>query len=140
MLPFVTCFAFQTLTSTFRHGRRYVLGFQCLYLKANPFVDELIVIYDPDVVGPFESKPFTNPPKDLMTSFERDVERVEAFCTRVQNLSSGQLPSRAANEAFQEVLIGNLNDPPKGLYSVMHENASIMHGYGSAVAIRLGYM
>jgi hypothetical protein len=70
-----------------------------------------------------------------MTSFERDVERVEAFCTRAQNLSS-----RQANEAFQEVLIGNLNDPPKGLYSKMHENASVMYGYGSPKAIRLGYM
>ena len=106
-----------------------------LDLKADPFVDELIVIYDPDIVGPFESKPFTSPPEDLMTSFERDVERVEAFCTRAQGL----LP-RQANEAFQEVLIGNLNDPPKGLYSMMHENASIMHGYGSSIAIRLGYM
>ena len=106
-----------------------------LDLKANPFVDELIVVYDPDIVGPFESKPFTNPPDDLMTSFERDIERVEAFCTRVRNLSP-----RRASEAFQEVLIGNLNDPPKGLYSMMHENASVMCGYGSREAIRLGYM
>lgn len=70
-----------------------------------------------------------------MASFERDVERVEAFCTRAQNLSP-----RQRNEAFQEVLIGNLNDPPKGLYSMMHENSSIMHGYGSPKTIRLGYM
>ena len=78
---------------------------------------------------------FHEPPDDLMTPFEQDVERVEAFCTRAQNLSPHQ-----ANEIFQEVLIGNLNDPSKGLYSMMHGNASVMHGYGSLKTIQLGYM
>jgi len=70
-----------------------------------------------------------------MQYFEREVERVEAFCIRVKSL-----PSRQANEAFQEVLVGNLNQDMKGLYSMMHDNASVMNGYGSPVAIRLASM
>jgi hypothetical protein len=70
-----------------------------------------------------------------MEYFEREVERVEAFCTRAKGL-----PFRQANEAFQDILIANLNEPQVGLYSMMHENASVMHGYGSPAAIRMAYM
>jgi hypothetical protein len=85
----------------------------------------------------FKNQTFTNPPKDfLKANFERDVESVEQFCNRVLGLES----TRKAHEAFQEVLISNLSESRVGLYSMMHENACIRHGYDSQQAIRLAYM
>ena len=61
---------------------------------------------------------------------------MEQFCTRVLGLHS----TREAQEAFQEVLISNLSESCVGMYSMMHENACIQHGYNSPQAIRLAYV
>lgn len=61
---------------------------------------------------------------------------MEQFCNRVLGLQS----TREAQEAFQDTLISNLSESRVGLYSMMHENACIRHGYDSQQAIRLAYM
>lgn len=98
--------------------------------------DELIVIWDLIIVGNFQNKPFTNPPAEfLKNNFNRDIETVEAFCSR-----AGLLSEREANEAFQEILIANLTESNVGLYSMMHEKSVIMYGYDHEHSIRLAYM
>lgn len=99
-------------------------------------LDELIAIWDPEIVEHFQNKPFTNPPDDLMEkNFDRDVVRVEEFCRQTQRMTQ-----KEASEAFQSVLLANLSQNKVGLYSKMHDNAVIKYGYGHREAIRLAYM
>lgn len=84
----------------------------------------------------FQNKPFTNPPPDLMEkNFDRDVVRVEEFCTKALHMTQ-----KDASMAFQSVLLANLSQNKVGLYSKMHDNAVIKYGYGHKNAIRLAYM
>ncbi|KAF9535602.1 RNA dependent RNA polymerase-domain-containing protein [Crepidotus variabilis] len=98
--------------------------------------DEIVAIYDKMIVELFRNQQFTEPPSNfLKDNFNKDVESVEQFCSRVSRLSN-----RGAHEAFQEVLIANLSESQVGLYSMMHENATIRYGYDSRDAIRLAYI
>lgn len=100
--------------------------------------DELIVIWDGEIVEAFDNKPFTEAPVDLIkANFEPSgkVETVKIFCIRTETMSP-----RQANEAFLEHLIANLNESQVGLYSMMHENATVVYGYGHPHSVRLAYM
>jgi hypothetical protein len=68
-------------------------------------------------------------------NFERDVESVEQFCDRILGYST-----RDTHEAFQDALLSNLSESIVGLYSMMHENACLRHGYDAEPSIRLAYV
>ncbi|KAJ3509083.1 hypothetical protein NLJ89_g5408 [Agrocybe chaxingu] len=98
--------------------------------------DEPIIFYDLELVECFDSKPLAEAPPDFMeNNFDRDVESVGNFCTRIANASP-----RSAGEAFLEVLVANLSESQKGLYDMMHGNAVVKYGYGHPETIRLAYI
>ncbi|KAF8910164.1 RNA dependent RNA polymerase-domain-containing protein [Gymnopilus junonius] len=100
--------------------------------------DELIVIWDQEIVEAFDNKPFTNEPDNFIEdNFEPSgkVEKVENFCIRTKTMSP-----RKTSEAFLEHLIANLNESQVGLYSMMHENATVTYGYGHQHSVRLAYI
>ena len=101
-------------------------------------LDELIAIWAKEILDAFNNTPLIKqPPALIEQDFEPTgkVEKVEPFCVRTQNMSP-----RQASEALLEHLIANLNESQVGLYSMMHENATVAHGYAHAESIRLAYM
>jgi len=108
------------------------------YLIALLVTDELIVIFNPEIVSKINCKPFTNPPDNFIeVNFEASsrVETVEKFCIRTASLTQ-----RKKSDAFLEHLISNLTQSQVGLYSMMHEVSTIAQGYDHPESIRLAYM
>ncbi|KAF4611719.1 hypothetical protein D9613_004267 [Agrocybe pediades] len=100
--------------------------------------DELIVIFNQEIVSTFHSQPFTNPPPNfIQENFEASskVETVEEFCVRAT-----MLDRRQTSEEFLKHLISNLNQSQVGLYSMMHEVSCITQGYDHDESIRLAYI
>ncbi|KDR85760.1 hypothetical protein GALMADRAFT_53536 [Galerina marginata CBS 339.88] len=116
-----------------------IVSTQGLRSLANELSDGgLIVTWDANIVQFFDSKPLTEAPLDLIESnFESSgkVETVEKFCARTETL-----PPKETSEAFLEHLIANLNESQVGLYSMMHENASVAYGYDHPHSVRLAYI
>ncbi|TFK18696.1 hypothetical protein FA15DRAFT_243960 [Coprinopsis marcescibilis] len=97
--------------------------------------DTVHIFREAEIVENFQSKPFSSPPPDLMNNFEKDVETVTAFCTRLVGLSH-----REAAKAYQKVLLGNLRSSATGLYSMFHDHAVEKYGYSHPTTIRLAYI
>ncbi|KAH7920937.1 hypothetical protein BV22DRAFT_765729 [Leucogyrophana mollusca] len=97
--------------------------------------DTVMLSWAKDIVSPFTSSPFSEPPEDLSQAFERQVEQVKDFDKRVSSL-----PMAQAQEEFQKILLLGLADTKVGLYSNFHDIAVYEKGYASAIAIRLAYM
>lgn len=98
-------------------------------------IDTLVAIIDRLITENFKNKPFTPPPDNLMTNFERQVQTVTAFCEEVKGLAP-----ELAQKKFQAVLLLSLNESEKGMYSAFHDRAIIRYGYDHHNAIRLAYM
>lgn len=113
-------------------------NFSDLNLFIHNLIDEIIGIFDPDIVEPFKNQPLTNEPLDFLeNNFKPNakVESLENFCFGAKNRSP-----RDTSEGFIRTLIGNLSDSQVGLYSMMHERAVVSHGYDHPESIRLAYM
>ncbi|KAG2358031.1 RNA dependent RNA polymerase-domain-containing protein [Suillus spraguei] len=97
--------------------------------------DTVTVVWSKRLVENFHTSPLCTAPAGLTGDFEREVEHVEDFDTRVTSLSK-----KEAQIAFQKVLLLGLAETKIGLYSKFHDLAVYERGYASAAAIRLAYM
>ncbi|PPR02365.1 hypothetical protein CVT24_011709 [Panaeolus cyanescens] len=92
--------------------------------------DEWVVFYDPILVQPFRTQPFTEEPHDLKNNFHaEDIEKIPAYCKR--------MPTQ---EDFLRKLLSSLEKGQVGLYSNFHEKAIVKHGYHHRETIRLAYI
>lgn len=105
-------------------------------MQLTPLIDEEFIIPDTMIVEPFQNKPLTPmPPNLIRDNFEKHVETVTDFAHRVM-----ALPSQDAQIAFQEVLLLGLTNAQIGLYSKFHDYAVWKFGYDDPRTIRLAYM
>ncbi|KAG2153597.1 RNA dependent RNA polymerase-domain-containing protein [Suillus bovinus] len=97
--------------------------------------DTVTLVWSKRLVEAFNTTPLCVAPAGLTDDFEREVEHVKDFDQRVSKLSA-----KAAQTAFQKVLLLGLAETKIGLYSKFHDLAVYERGYASAAAIRLAYM
>ncbi|KAF8079235.1 RNA dependent RNA polymerase-domain-containing protein [Lyophyllum atratum] len=98
--------------------------------------DDLFIIREKSIVDPFQSKPLSSmPPNLLQEYFEGHPERVKQFADRVASMSPHE-----AQKSFQEILLLNLSDSKVGLYSNFQDFAVWKYGYTNKESIRLAYM
>jgi hypothetical protein len=97
--------------------------------------DTAFIIWDPQVVKPFKQPTLVKPPLDIISAnFSRSIETVVDFSQRVSRMSkSGQME-------FQKVLVDTCKDHRVGLYSLFHDIAVYIHGYGHPEVERLGHL
>jgi hypothetical protein len=75
-------------------------------------------------------------PENLIKDyFEGHVESVTAFSERVS-----AMPTRAAQQGFQEICLLGLNDSKVGLYSNYHDYAVWKYGLDNEKSVRMAYM
>jgi hypothetical protein len=117
-------------------GGRLTKFIQRVLALTTLLLDELFLLREPDIVEPFQNKPFVPPPPDLLEkNFQKDIELVGEFCERSRSMSSAE-----GQEAFQGALLLSLESDRKGLYSVFHDIAVEKFGYDDDRTIRLAYM
>ncbi|KAH8119803.1 RNA dependent RNA polymerase-domain-containing protein [Phellopilus nigrolimitatus] len=97
--------------------------------------DTVTIIAEPKIVDAFENSRIVDPPSDLRSGFEREIEEVSAFISRVADL-----PALLKERELLKKLLSGLSDSKVGLYSKFHDNAAYSLGYDSPEAIRLAYM
>lgn len=99
------------------------------------FIDTVTIIADQSIVNDFKNSSIVDEPADLRDNFEREVEPVSAFLSRVEPLSQ----YHKQYELCRKLLLG-LSDSKVGLYSLFHDNAVYRLGYNHPDTIRLAYM
>ncbi|KAF9064755.1 RNA dependent RNA polymerase-domain-containing protein [Rhodocollybia butyracea] len=98
--------------------------------------DELFLIWLKVLVNSFQPLPsVVLPPEDLSINFESEVENLDAFFTRAE-----QITTPAAQSALIEILLGGLTDSSVGMYDWFHDKAYRTYGYDSPEAIRLAFL
>ncbi|KAK7063554.1 RNA-dependent RNA polymerase [Favolaschia claudopus] len=98
--------------------------------------DEVIIIRDPNIVGPFQNQAFVPPPADfLSTNFERRVQTVTEFGRKLQALDV-----KKAQPMFQEELLIGLSDAKVGIYSKYHDVAAWEWGLDDRRTRRIAQM
>ena len=75
------------------------------------------------------------PDNFMEDNFQKDVETVEDFMTRMESL-----PSAVADREFHSLFLLGLNDSKVGMYSRFHYIAVYKDGYNCPSTIRLAYM
>jgi RNA-dependent RNA polymerase len=98
-----------------------------------------VIILQPDIARHFTSSKFIQPPKDFLDKyFDKKSERVEQFIQKTPQSVQGN--SDLLRNYYQDQLLAGLDEPPRGIYSVFHENAVYVKGYDDPEAERLGFM
>ena len=105
------------------------------FLNFVSFPDTVMLNWCKPLVEQFRGSPLCTAPTDLSSSFEREVEHVRDFDRR-----ASKLEAKAAQQAFQKVLLLGLAETKVGLYSKFHDAAVYKFGYASQAAIHLAYM
>ncbi|KAI5121840.1 hypothetical protein M0805_003273 [Coniferiporia weirii] len=97
--------------------------------------DTVTVIAEPLIVNGFTNSRVVDAPEDLRDRFEREIEKVSSFLSRVKDM-----PVLAKERELYKKLLLGLSDSKVGLYSMFHDNAVYYLGYDSPEAVRLAYM
>ncbi|KAF4572819.1 hypothetical protein EYR36_007329 [Pleurotus pulmonarius] len=98
--------------------------------------DEDVIIWDPDIVGPFRNHEVVNEPNGFLADhFEKQVERVPEFCSRLH-----ALPKTEAQCCIFDILLLNVCDSKVGLYSKFHDCAVWQYGLDHPKAVLMAYM
>ncbi|EIW87305.1 hypothetical protein CONPUDRAFT_87147 [Coniophora puteana RWD-64-598 SS2] len=80
--------------------------------------DTVLVVWDKQLVQPFNSTPLYEEPQGVRDAFERNVETVRDFDKRIRGL-----PRADAEAEFQKILLLGLSETKVGLYSKFHDIA-----------------
>ena len=97
--------------------------------------DTVVVTWNKDLVGNFRTSGHNEEPPTLKEAFEREVEHVKDFDSRIS-----VLPGKEAQQALQKMLLLGLAETRVGLYSKFHDLAVYKQGYANSAAVRLAYM
>ncbi|KAK7450551.1 hypothetical protein VKT23_012860 [Stygiomarasmius scandens] len=98
--------------------------------------DTVFMTWYKPLVDPFKNKSLSLPPPNFeQDNFERLIERVPNFMSRILGLSVEERQLE-----FQRASLFGLAQFNVGMYSVFHDTAVWHDGYGSDKAIRLAYM
>ena len=102
-------------------------------------IDTAVVAWEPLLVENFEQPAFTEmPPNFMQENFKKQVQTVREFVEKGAAIFGNE--RTIPEQYYQEMLITGLKQPSAGKYSVFHENALYVCGYGHPTAVRLGYM
>ncbi|KAF9499753.1 hypothetical protein BDN71DRAFT_1441324 [Pleurotus eryngii] len=98
--------------------------------------DEDIIIWDPDIVGPFRNHEVVDEPEGFLTEhFKKQVEKVPEFCSRLY-----AAPKTEAQRCIFDILLLNVCDSRVGLYSKFHDCAVWQYGLNHPKAVLMAYI
>ncbi|KDQ30690.1 hypothetical protein PLEOSDRAFT_1053861 [Pleurotus ostreatus PC15] len=98
--------------------------------------DEDIIIWDPDIVGPFRNHEVVDEPEGFLTDhFKKQVEKVPEFCSRLY-----AVPKTEAQRCIFDILLLNVCDSKVGLYSKFHDCAVWQYGLNHPKAVLMAYI
>lgn len=133
--------SYRTLASMLGGGE-YLNSMSCLlldqFMPGDYDGDKVIAIWQPEIVAPFKNADpnYANPPGNFKEQFSKNNETVRQLRGRLVGCDEAKRYME-----LQKYLLGPLRDPSiVGRYSNMHDCATYMLGYRSAVAVRLAYM
>ncbi|KAJ4483881.1 RNA dependent RNA polymerase-domain-containing protein [Lentinula aciculospora] len=95
--------------------------------------DDLCGIWLDCLVKSFKVSPLVLEPKDISSNFERKVEKVDDFLTRLKSVAD-------AEPKLISTFLEGLTNFNVGLYNEFHDKAVRHNGYDSAAAIRLAFL
>ena len=101
--------------------------------------DTACLTYEPTIVEAFTQPVFTDQPPNFKNDFvPQDLAKtMTAVTEELEDTTDNDI---AAEHLLRDVLLAGLVDIPVGLFSVYHENAVWLKGYGDPDAVRVAYL